>query len=429
MLRRVLFVIVLGALLDLPLWPAAVAGAKGPDQPDGAAAGLYLMEPQNGRTLLPLDGMTLATMPTGAITLGPASARPMLSVPSIAVSPNGSLFAMTTQRCVSCQLPMPLKYITIRIISRQGVVLHRFHPKANVPISAVADDGSRLSGLGTAKTVEGVVAAWYTLSGTTGRVLRVVPFPACCAGSVLYDPTHDRLYRSTITNDHHLRLVAYSAASGSQLAQLTLPDVLAGSWTTGQQAHGLPVIEIAFPGIAVSPDGTQLAVYDGQTEKLVTIAAPAMRIVRTQQVTHPQSLLARVAGMLGLAPTPAEAKGMAEGMMLTMQFSNDGHALYVTGQTYGPDSRGWPATKNIGLQRIDLASGQLSATALPGQNIRWLAEGADGQALYVLSPDQYGYCPCTLLRLDAATLQATAQRVMSSDWALQFFVLRPPPGQ
>jgi hypothetical protein len=121
--------------------------------------------------------------------------------------------------------------------------------------------------------------------------------------------------------------------------------------------------------------------------------------------------------MLGLIPTTAYAKGTAIGSRFAIQFSRDGASLYATGDQGGFDQDGQYLWQGIGLERIDVPGGQIAATALQGQEVRWLGEAGDGSALYALTvdtPTSY-YGPFTLYRLDPNGLAVTAKRVFDDE--------------
>ena len=139
--------------------------------------------------------------------------------------------------------------------------------------------------------------------------------------------------------------------------------------------------------------------------------APTMKVTSIRFVSHPGNALDRLADLLGLTPTSADAKGLGAGDRYMLRFSRDGHSFYLV------DGRGAVSGKpkthtDLGVERIDSATGELRATSLTGLAVWWMDEAVDGSALYTITPASAGEdgCPCNLERLDPATLDVTASR-------------------
>jgi len=318
-------------------------------------------------------------------------------------SPNGSALVTVTNACGGCQL-WHAKYTTIRVFNMAtGAIGARFHPRRGpLSILTVSDDGSRIGALQTDNTPH---AVWLTLNGHTGRVLRSITLPDVCCREPLLDPTGTRMDVAGNNRDHQLTLAAFDLASGTQLAALTIPAVWAGHWNTAG------IVQNWLPGIAISADGRRLAVLDGHTDALTMIDAPSMKVTSIRSVSRPGNALDRFADLLGLTPTSAEAKGLGAGATYTLRFSRDGHSLYLVGGR-GAVSGGQETHTDLGVERIDSATGELRATSLTGLAVWWMDEAADGSALYTITPASAGAdgCPCNLQRLDPATLDVTASR-------------------
>jgi hypothetical protein len=191
-------------------------------------------------------------------------------------------------------------------------------------------------------------------------------------------------------------------------------------------------MEIWSPGLAMSPDGSQIAVLDGATDTLRLVDTHRMQLVKTEALSQPQSLLTRLVSLTGILPTTAEAKEI-EGVWLQMQYSPDGKSLYVTGTRGSFDAAGKFSWQSLGLRRIDVQSGTVAATTLQGHGIWWSQLAPDGAAYYVLTPTAKDVmnndsCPCALQRLDPQTLAVTASRTFQGDPMTgsppQFYILK-----
>jgi hypothetical protein len=340
----------------------------------------------------------------------------------------------------------------VRVVdARTGAVTAGFNLPPGVEVQGLSPDGTKIVGarLQQARTRRGWRAwlRWYAVSSAGGRIANRVDLPLEVYAPTLYDPTHDRLYAlqpfqtneaftpiqgpfgegamtwETVSDFEGMRplkpgpsrLLAYDLRTSHQVARLVLSGVTYGSWP-GQSWT---------PGLALSPDGRQVALYDGRTNRLTLIDAMRMRIVKTETISRPQSLVARLAQWLGLTPTEAWAKGEAvSGVDLQMRYSPDGRYLYVTGTESSPG----PRNPSIGIRAIDMARGVISGEALKGQTLAWIQPEPDGGALYTLVIIGDGTAPVPMIRrLDPETLRVMAQGLASLDSPNpRYYVLAAP---
>ena len=400
-------------LIAMPLWSG---GARAKDI-HSVTAGLFMLEPQYQRTILQLDGNTLQTM--GGIALGDASVSPYVTSRDIVPSPGGARIAVMTYG----RTPIYARYITIRVFDDSGMQLARFHPQVPIALGAISDDGRWIEGYRiwpqtNQSQSQARPPTLYILDGKRGRILSSLTLPGY-ADAGLLDIGAGRLY--TIDEKQPFVLTAYDLMAGTQLSRLSLDNVVA-PWSGPNQMNGLPVIHMPGVATALSHDGKEIAIYNGETDRLTLVDAPSMKVISTRSVSRPQSWLERIGGALGFTPTTAEAKEVVLGMMLSMRFSADGRSLYVTGSKSSLDATAHSAWTDIGLERIDVTSGQMAAQqSLGGMPIWWLGLAADGSAVYILTPleradHDYSYQDShyALRRLDPATLQMTNERTMDS---------------
>ncbi|HEX6507907.1 MAG TPA: hypothetical protein VF221_09770 [Chloroflexota bacterium] len=406
--------------LAMPLGPVGVR-AKGEDS---LSARLFMLEPKYQRTLMQLDGNSLASI--GGVPLGNVSASLYVKPRDVVPSPDGSHIAVVTYG----RTPIYARYITIRIFDSAGVQRARFHPQVPITLSAVSDDGKWIEGARTwpqTAQLQTRPATLEVLDGTHGRILNTLVLPAD-SGAGLLDIRGGRLYTADVAQP--FVLTSYDLLRGKVTSRLSLDNIVV-PWTGPKQMSGLPVVHISGIAMALSPDGKQIAIYNGESNQLTMIDAPSLKVLSTRSVSQPRSWLERLGSALGLAPATAEAKEIVFGMSLSMTFSADGQSLYVTGSKSALDVTGHPTWTNIGVERIDVASGQLVAEQpLGGMPIWWIGMAADSSAVYVLTPlaqsdDGYAYQDgqVALRRLDGSSLQMTAERTLDATSQPRLYIL------
>jgi hypothetical protein len=163
------------------------------------------------------------------------------------------------------------------------------------------------------------------------------------------------------------------------------------------------------PGYALSPDGSELAVLDGNSETLWLIDARTLTVMRTEEISPATSVLQRLGAWLSVVPTVALAKG-GEGVDLSLHFSPDGRTLYATGRQGGISADGTLTMHFLPLEAIDVAHGTIVAKTAGAEG--WLGLSSDGSALYTLT----GYPDGRLIlrRENPATLEPLASRTFTA---------------
>jgi hypothetical protein len=182
-------------------------------------------------------------------------------------------------------------------------------------------------------------------------------------------------------------------------------------------------MNVYAPGIALSPDGSRIALLDGARDSLLTIDSTQLHVLRTVNVTTPSSILGRVGAWLGLVPATAEAKEIL-GTQLQMSFSPDGRSLLVTGWHGSRTPNGKYAYHEIAMRRIDVEGGQVDATQKPAGNIWWSAFSGDGSAVYTLSALSGSHLEFILRRYDPRSLVVEASRLVHGDDLTTLVLLR-----
>ena len=368
---------------------------------------LYLFDDFPGTTLLPIDPETLEDVPTG-------------ESPAAALVAAGGATAFELEYTAGRANPDPE---TIRIVRYElpgGDESGRFHPPVAGFIAGMSADGSRLlfQPFPVAPYPYPPPVEYYLLDGTTGDVLAHLldEDNACFRQSALLDPAGRQLVCAVdpaLTGEigpQPLRLVAYDLESGQQAAALDLPDVLLGS--SGSQDGETFRQELIEPALALSPDGTQIAIVHAESD--------AITLIDTAGLTVEQTFALRGSGsiwdLLGLSVPPAEAKGELSGVIRQAQFSSDGRLLYVYTQELRP-TESETVTSERGLWLVDLERERVAARALPDYQIQWLLPAPDGTvyAFGSANPNLHPYeiredAPSMFWRLDGRTLQVLAER-------------------
>ncbi|MDQ2744280.1 MAG: hypothetical protein M3Z66_18570 [Chloroflexota bacterium] len=423
----------LTALILLPVM--AVAGPAASGLAKGELARPYTLATLNDMTFNRIDPDTLVTMQSYVWMGGVNDFTP----PEIYVSGDGSTIAIVRYRGRSNPgAVIHRKDVTIHLLdARNGAQLTSFHPRVAMSIDGLSNDGKELYGYGLQSSTQ--PQPWYAIDAQTGRLKSrmLLANYNCCP---FYDSAANRVYvLHTFPFDQKThKPQAPVLSSYDQHGQLDravrLDGVMAGWGDSGRQENGNPVMEGWSPGLALSPDGSQLAILDGASNTLRIVDAHTMSLVRTETLSQPQSPLSHLADLLGILPTTAEAKEI-EGVDLSMNYSPDGRSLYVTGMRGSFDSSGKFGWHNLGLRRIDVQTGTVEATAFQDQALWWSQLAPDGSAFYALTPAARDYqgndaCPCALERLDPRTLAVTAKRMFDADTSTgsppQFYILAAP---
>ncbi|HZS93895.1 MAG TPA: hypothetical protein VFA78_03795, partial [Chloroflexota bacterium] len=207
------------------------------------------------------------------------------------------------------------------------------------------------------------------------------------------------------------QLVAYDLTSGAVVGQLSLPEARSGAFQTTVTMNGrsVAVPVVLDPGLAISPDGRQLAVVatDTGTVTVTLVDAAHLTIERTFTAKPPTGLVRRALAWLGVTPHDAAAKGSGPIAAPAAIYAPDGKSLYVFGSEMNTASP-YP-DRDLGIQRISLVSGTIAATLPSTQRIVGITQiipSPDGGSLYVISQGS----TAMLRRLDARTLTVQATR-------------------
>lgn len=444
---RFAVVIILGLGLGLGLRTAPHIGnaeARGSISLAGRAShslpigSVRLYRSSAGGTLQAIGLRSLVDVPASVLHTG---VRPVGNqYPAIVTTSNGARFAAMTNIHPNNQVTHA-QDLTLQLFdARTGKpVTPRHHPAFPMWINDISADGSVVFGFGANADFTQPCAprSFYVLDMRSGRVLQHLTIAAYPWDSILVGPNLQRLY--TMTASDHINhcgprwsyaptITAYDLHTGKVVRVLRLKGVLAGRWETSRTINGDPIGGDWDPGFALSPDGSQLAVLDGHSDTLTLLHAQSLQMEGTERVSRTPTGLSAFAAALGLQPATAEAKGQWNGANFQMQYTADGHSLLVTGARLSPDSyHRYAASHNLGIQLIDVASGQIRAWLNDQKQVIGLWSAPDGGAMYssVQTWSRAGGWLITLRRHDPATLQVRADRAfphMGNWWLTLFFL-------
>jgi len=315
--------------------------------------------------------------------------------------------------------------VTIRD-NRTGAARGSFHPPAPVLGTRLSRDGARLVvqpyPSGSAMSNE-----WDVLDTADGRVLTTVnAAPSNDYVPALIDADAQALYRfitaapaATAPGPRPVSLIAYDLGTGTERRRLALLEVTTGSWPAGRVVQGDAVPAQLSPGIALSPDGRQIAIVHADADRVTLVDTQHLTVARTINLTGGPGLL----HILGLIPQHVAAKGPpGVGTSRDAIYAPDGRSLYLSGIQTLLDDHDAQTFHSLGLTRLDLARNTITADALPGRTINWVLPAPDGQNVFVFGPKEgegdshllLPNIPSLLQRLDARTLAIQAAREFPS---------------
>lgn len=398
---------------------------------------------------------TLLTAGAGLAALGlTAGKRSSLDTPSVLAKESVSLYSYSPERSLSL---LPLDIMTLedglveesihlgegekdsvvvsqhaRIVGKvknnYAIVLDRDtgieRPLAIEPSLwpvAISPNGSRLVVQRWDQSIADSSMTWNVVNTKTGEVELIIgPFSVWSQATI--DESVVRLsYLSTQAQDEgepngprQASLAVHDLVHGSEIGRVEIPGVLAGNWPTGRyfgEGTGEEIMGFQTPGLAFSPDRKRYAVVHPDGSVITMINSLTLDIERQIEVTKPKGILNKIASFLQIAPQSAAAKA-GEGTDRSAVFSRDGESLYVWGNVASADEElMWTG---VGLQRIDISTGEIVAIALDGRQIDRVLPLSDTLLVTSFSlqdPTENSSEPnFSLRRLDSMSLSIEADR-------------------
>ena len=379
----------------------------------GASKAIYLSPSFNGSGWIQIDPETLKDVSTKPLLdIAPTNANSS----DTQVSPDGSTIIVGDYSSLS----NPRRAI---YDARTGALRGYLVPQVAMVTDFLSADGTMAMGrLGT--NSNRMTDAKAIISVADGHVIRTVPpgpigevqaIPVAPDLSAIYYvlvPAAPSLL-STTPNLQPYSLVVQSTITGVLSAPIALPGVSAGTIST---PVGTPLS--VRPGIAVTDDGLRLAAlsYDGSTLDVVDLRTLAVTTVKVHRKTSLLDLL---------RPATAVAKTLIDEQQLGMTFTPDGAALlaYIA-ETHYDDLAG-PRRSSRGLERIDVASGVITAETFITDGVFGFRITPDGKSVLLLMRPPDSTPPAYVLRrFDAESLELKAERGLP-DYAELQVVLAP----
>jgi hypothetical protein len=415
--------------------PGLTAGAA--DRPavpiDAPSIELYI-DRDSGARLTQLDPETLADFAAGPAIETCASPY------SCAISADGSTVVTTDGGWSADDESSPRSTVVVRD-GLTGPERARFDLPGHLEMPRLSDDGSRLVVQRLDAVAEDVsplpLPSWQVYRTAGGKLLATVEADGRAGWrESRIDSAASRLYHFAVapvlggSTPWPVELIAHDLSTGAEIGRLWLPDVLTGSWQTERVIDGDPLRAMLAPGLAISPDGRQIALVHADRDAVTLIDTETFEVERTVELARPTGLTDRLLGLLSLAPRTALAKEPAEGSTAWGTYAVDGRFLYVWGMRTGILDDGRAESYSTGLRLVDLSTGAVQAEGMPGVHIHSLNATPDGRSLYVLGWDKLrsenGFADVfPLVRLDAATLQAQAMRPFTAANLPGWVILQP----
>jgi hypothetical protein len=310
---------------------------------------------------------------------------------------------------------------------RTGRLRGFFVPEVSMVLDSLSADGRfALGRAGDNRTP--MTGQKFVVSLADGHVVRSVPptgeigtiqrqLLAPDLSAIYYVVTPSGILDAPVPRTVAYSLVVQSTVSGFLSGPISLPGIAAATVVSG--AAGAPTVLDLRPAVAISPDGTRLAALSGG-RTLVTVDTRTLAV--TELAVHRKTSLFDL-----LRPLVAEAKVPSDEERVSAAFTPDGRSLisFVTLMHY--EEARPPTLTTRGIERIEVATGLITAEALAAEGIYGLAILPDGRSVYLIVRAMDSPTPIYLLRrLDAQTLELKAERGLP-DYAELELLAAPDP--
>jgi hypothetical protein len=220
------------------------------------------------------------------------------------------------------------------------------------------------------------------------------------------------------------QLVSFDLSTGAELGRTELNDVEIGAWDGDLDPDpngNMPIHNNYIPGLAISPDGSELAIVHVTDDGVTLIDTASLTVSRTITMHTKTSLLGKVFAFI--APQDAAAK-LSAGESKTA-FYADGEHLYVSGQTSTVDGEN-QIHEGHGLSVVSLDDGEIERQTLEGVWVDRVVELSDGEIIltgYDYRAKNPNVSAQIIARLDAGAKDVIAERTIFPDFVS--FVIVP----
>ena len=415
------------AVAALVLAAAVIGGRQLADFRDrssaspGVVAGraIYITPSFNGSGWIQIDPETLTDVsPKPLLDIAPTTGNSF----DTQVSPDGSTIIVGDYTALSN--PKRAVYD-----ARTGALRGYLVPQVAMVTDYLSADGTLAMGrLGT--NSNDMTAAKAIISTADGHVIRTVPpGPVGYVQAIPVAPDLSEIYYvmvpaapsplSTAPVQQPYSLVVQSTVTGALSAPVTLPGISAGIINRSASNLTAPESPLSVrPAIAVTNDGRRLAAlsYDGLMLDLVDLRTLAV----TTMKVHPKTSLFDL-----LQVSIAAAKSPIDQEQRAMNFTPDGSALLVYVAETNYQGLAGPRRSSRGMQRIDVATGVISAETFFTDGVFGFQITPDGKSVLLIVRPPDSTPPTYLLRrLDAQSLELKAERALP-DYAELQVVMAP----
>jgi hypothetical protein len=287
------------------------------------------------RSLIPADGSDREMLPLDPMTLADEAESEVFAIEP-EIMPWSVVFSRDGQTIAGLTGGEMLEIIVKRGLD--GPILSRIPTEGAMWPHSLSADGSKLLVLVNSDSYS---PAWKTFDTATGA-LKAEFEPAFgdmgFLNQQVVDPASWRLYRLypdgvEAINYQFLKgpanLVVTDLNTNAEVGRLRLPDVLIGT-TVEPSDPSNPVMNNTLPGIALSPDGGEIAVVSATDDGITLVDTKTMSIKQILTMHEKTGFVDRLFAMLPLAPQTAEAKA-SEGEGRRVFYDADGDHIYVSG--------------------------------------------------------------------------------------------------
>ena len=385
----------------------------------GVVAGraLYLSPSFNGSGWIQIDPDNLKDL----------SSKPLLDIAPSLTNSSATLVSQDGSTIlVSDYSPGGVQYSIYD--GRTGRPRGYFVPEVPMALDSLSADGrlalGRIGDYRTPMTAEKVI-----LSLADGHVVRRVP-PTGEIGPVQARPvapdlsalyyvvTPSGILDIAVPRSLPYSLYVQSTITGAMSGPIALPGIAAATVVTGTVTT-TAMLDVR-PAIAISSDGTRLAALSTDGRRLVIVDTRTLAV--TELAVH------RKASLFDLfRPLVAEAKTLNDEERVSLAFTPDGQSVisFITSTHYNEQLP--PTLTTRGIQRVDIATGLITAEAYAADGIYGLTISPDGRSVYLIVRAKEPPTPVYLLRrLDAVTLELKAERGLP-DYAELELLAAPDP--
>ncbi len=344
------------------------SGGRAQDAANAAGAALYRTGNRSDHNLYALDAGKLTDMSADPAATIPGDFQPG----SVVMSDDGATFAGLDGYG--------------RVLIQNGLggaIRSQFAPNGVFWPEKLSADGTKLlvSMLSNNSDEQPAWPDWKVFDTATGEAIDSIRTdPAGSAKfSMAIDPVAWKMYLLTPGKPGDIaaiapqlaKLVVFDLTTGAELGQLNLLNVRIGSWTDPQAsafaANGEPVIDSMTPGIALSPDGHQIAIINANDFEITLVDAASLAVERYVFAQEKTGVFDWVLSHLPFIPQTASAKTPTIGTTVIASYAADGKHLFIGGNEIRLNQNATaPEQFGLGITVVNTNDGAIEGKAFEG---------------------------------------------------------------